>query len=225
MIEFINDILNNLFDLYQQFFGVPEGITYALFGSRKRKKAEKQLKKVENINIPEPDIPDTGFNDINSPEGPTPKNPTSDTTSAKKDVPYQPAFPYIGNQIIIDSDRVTINCKEDMALILAKKAVGISADSSVNIDTKGTFVVNAQKIKLGIGDDSEHPLVKGDILLELLRDITISLADASKFLENVPDSEGFQNTGVRGAGSEFGAIVTKIENKLESLISKKNFTQ
>ena len=88
---------------------------------------------------------------------------------AKKDVQYQPAFPYIGDQIIIDSDRVTINCKEDMALILAKKAVGISADSSVNIDTKGTFVVNAQKIKLGIGDDSEHPLVKGDILLALLK--------------------------------------------------------
>jgi hypothetical protein len=47
----------------------------------------------------------------------------------------------------------------------------------------------------------------------------------AKFLENVPDAEGFQNTGVRGAGSEFGDIVVKINNKLESLISKKNFTQ
>lgn len=144
---------------------------------------------------------------------------------AKKDVQYQPTFPYIGNQIIIDSDRVMINCKEDMALILAKKAVGISADSSVNIDTKGTFVVNAEKIKLGIGDDSEHPLVKGDILIDLLKDIAVSLGDAATWLEKVPDAEGFENTGVRGAGSEFGAIVTKITNKLEELISKKNFTQ
>ena len=144
---------------------------------------------------------------------------------AKKDVQYQPAFPYIGDQIIIDSDRVTINCKEDMALILAKKAVGISADSSVNIDTKGTFVVNAQKIKLGIGDDSEHPLVKGDVLLALLKDIQISLGDTALWLKNVPDAEGFENAGVRGAGSELGAIVSKIENKLEDLISKKNFTQ
>tara|TARA_R110002050_G_scaffold25148_3_gene67148 strand:+ start:129 stop:566 length:438 start_codon:yes stop_codon:yes gene_type:complete len=144
---------------------------------------------------------------------------------AKKDVQYQPAFPYIGDQIIIDSDRVTINCKEDMALILAKKAVGISADSSVNIDTKGTFVVNAQKIKLGIGDDSEHPLVKGDVLLALLKDIQISLGDVALWLKNVPDSEGFENTGVRGAGSEFGAISSKIENKLKDLVSEKNFTQ
>lgn len=144
---------------------------------------------------------------------------------AKKDVQYQPTFPYIGNQIIIDSDRVMINCKEDMALILAKKAVGISADSSVNIDTKGTFVVNAEKIKLGIGDDSEHPLVKGDILLDLLKDISISLSDAAGFLSNVPDAQGFQNTGVRNAGAELQAVTTKITNKLEELISKKNFTQ
>ena len=144
---------------------------------------------------------------------------------AKKDVQYQPAFPYIGDQIIIDSDRVTINCKEDMALILAKKAVGISADSSVNIDTKGTFVVNAQKIKLGIGDDSEHPLVKGDILLALLRDIQITLGDVATWLNKVPDSEGFDNSRVRGAGSEFGAISSKIENKLKDLVSEKNFTQ
>jgi hypothetical protein len=144
---------------------------------------------------------------------------------AKKDVQYQPAFPYIGNQIIIDSDRVMINCKEDMALILAKKAVGISADSSVNIDTKGTFVVNANKIKLGIGDDSEHPLVKGDVLIDLLKEMALSLDDVATWLKKVPDADGFENTGVRGAGSEFGAIVTKINNKLEDLISKKNFTQ
>ena len=225
MVDIIFNIFAQLVDLYQQFFGVPEGITYALFGSRKKKKAEKQLKAIENPNIPEVNIPEPEINEVQPPSAPGSNTQTTTSTPSKKDVPYQPAFPYVGNQIIIDSDRVTINCKEDMALILAKKAVGISADSSVNIDTKGTFVVNAQKIKLGIGDDSEHPLVKGDVLLELLNDIAVSLIDASKFLENVPDAEGFQNTGVRGAGSEFKNIVVKINNKLESLISKKNFTQ
>ena len=144
---------------------------------------------------------------------------------AKKEVQYQPAFPYIGNQIIIDSDRVMINCKEDMALILAKKAVGISADSSVNIDTKGSFVVNAEKIRLGIGPDSEHPLVKGDILLELLNDVAISLTDAATALGSVPDSKGFEMGSVRLAGDEIGAAVTKINNRLADLLSKKNFTQ
>ena len=30
-----------------------------------------------------------------------------------KDIPYTPVFPYTGKQIIIDSDRVTLNSKED----------------------------------------------------------------------------------------------------------------
>ena len=47
MIEFIIDIWINIVDLYQQFFGVPEGITYALFGSKKRKRAKKKMKEAE----------------------------------------------------------------------------------------------------------------------------------------------------------------------------------
>jgi hypothetical protein len=137
-----------------------------------------------------------------------------------------PAFPYIGNQIIIDSGRVTINSKDDMAFILAKKSVGISADSSVNIDTKGTFIVNAQEIRLGIGDDSEHPLVKGDILVQMLSDFAEYLQNfVAKDLENVPDSDGFQMTGVRQAGEGIKGASQLLINRLESLISKKNFTQ
>ena len=73
--------------------------------------------------------------------------------------------------------------------------------------------------------DNFESVILGDVLLDILKEITVSLSDASAFLKNVPDAEGFQNTGVRAAGSEFEAIVIKIENKLESLISKKNFTQ
>ena len=43
MVEIIFDIWYNIVDLYQQFMGVPEGVSYALFGSRKKKKAKKKL--------------------------------------------------------------------------------------------------------------------------------------------------------------------------------------
>ncbi len=36
MIDIIFDIFNQLIDFYQQFLGVPAGVTYALFGSTKR---------------------------------------------------------------------------------------------------------------------------------------------------------------------------------------------
>lgn len=45
MIELIFELLNNFIDWYQQLMGIPEGITYALFGSKKRKKAKKEIDK------------------------------------------------------------------------------------------------------------------------------------------------------------------------------------
>ena len=50
-----------------------------------------------------------------------------------KDIPYTPVFPYTGKQTIIDSDRVTLNSKEDMTFLTAKKAVSISSGGTVNI--------------------------------------------------------------------------------------------
>ena len=46
-----------------------------------------------------------------------------------KDIPYKPVFPYTGKQIIIDSDRVTLNSKEDITFLLAKKAISIESNS------------------------------------------------------------------------------------------------
>ena len=48
---------------------------------------------------------------------------TNDTNTEKSnipDIPYKPEFPYSGNQIIIDSGRIHLNAKDDMAFILAK---------------------------------------------------------------------------------------------------------
>ena len=52
MVEIIFDIWGNIVDLYQHIFGVPEGITYALFGSRKKKKALNKVKDLTNQGIP-----------------------------------------------------------------------------------------------------------------------------------------------------------------------------
>ena len=83
-----------------------------------------------------------------------------------KDIPYKPVFPYTGKQIIIDSDRVTLNSKDDMTFLIAKKAVSISSGGTVNIDSEGMTIINSPKIKLGL--NAEHPLVYGDTLVELL---------------------------------------------------------
>ena len=70
---------------------------------------------------------------------------------------YVPAQPnvYQGKQIVINSDRVLFNAKNDSILLFADKSIGLNTQGSINIDNKGLFVVNAKKeIYLGISTRS-----------------------------------------------------------------------
>ena len=195
MIEFIIDIWGSIVDLYQQFFGVPEGITYALFGSKKRKRAKKKRKELQQKGI---DIPE-----INIAEELSTSNPqiegvpnfetetfTSDNSIAPPTTTYAPEFPYRGNQIIIDSDRVLINSKEDSTFIVGKKAVGISTQGTFNIDSGGKTIINSPEIYLGL--EAKHPLIKGDrfliVFVEFLRILDQQVCEDLKVASDVNNS-------------------------------------
>ena len=136
MIEFIIDI----FDLYQQFMGVPEGMTYALFGSKKKEKRLKKMMEELDGGVPELESlkTDTNIGDL-------PKFSETDTRTSKPQAPtatsYKPTFPYRGKQIIIDSGRVLLNAKDDSVFILGDKAVGISTNGTFNIDSGGKTII------------------------------------------------------------------------------------
>ena len=114
MIEIIFDI----FEWYQQFMGVPEGMTYALFGGKKRRKAKRMMKELENKGIPEFEA--AGFDSSEIPSFNTDNNPTRRETLSSNKAPeglsYKPEFPYRGKQIIIDSDRVILTVKKILLL-------------------------------------------------------------------------------------------------------------
>ena len=228
MIEFIIDIYNQLIDLYQYFFGVPEGITYALFGSRKKKKAKKALRKAEkelsqldNININD-SIPGDGSN-AEKTEFVTKKEPK------KKDipeVPFQPAFPYSGRQIILDSGRLHLNAKDDFLILMARKSISLSAgEGSINFDTNNSVIVNAEKIKLGIGKGSEHPLVYGDQLEEMFFEMAKFLADAGATLKDLEDSAGAESSEAKLTSQLFLKMATQMVKKIPLLKSKTSFTK
>ena len=195
MIEFIIDIWGSIVDLYQQFFGVPEGITYALFGSKKRKRAKKKMKELQQKGI---DIPE-----INIAEELSTSNPqiegvpnfetetfTSDNSIAPPTTTYAPEFPYRGNQIILDSDKVLINSKEDSTFIVGKKAVGISTQGTFNIDSGGKTIIKSPEIYLGL--EAKHPLIKGDrfliVFVEFLRILDQQVCEDLKVASDVNNS-------------------------------------
>jgi hypothetical protein len=140
-----------------------------------------------------------------------------------QDILYKPVFPYTGKQIIIDSDRVTLNSKEDMTFLLAKKAISISSGGTVNIDSGGMTIINSPKIKLGL--NAEHPLVYGDILYNVLSEFFFLLTSAADDLKNATSAEGNPITKVQSAGQTLMQAINTSAEQLKTINSKNNFTQ
>ena len=140
-----------------------------------------------------------------------------------KDIPYKPVFPYTGKQIIIDSDRVTLNSKEDMTFLIAKKAISISSGGTVNIDSTGMTIINSPKIKLGL--NAEHPLVKGDVLYDLLKNFFGFLQDNVVPGLEAASIEDSPVLTVQQAGNNLKTAVKRAVEELLEIQSKTNFTQ
>jgi len=86
-----------------------------------------------------------------------------------KYIPIQPNI-YQGKQVIINSDRLLFNAKDDAILLFADKAIGFNTKGTINFDTgqsedNNRFIVNAPNIHLGLkgGKDSPtEPALLGD---------------------------------------------------------------
>ena len=224
MINIIIDIYDILVDLYQQFLGVPEGITYALFGiKKKKKKAKKALASLNNI-------PGTDGLAAGS-------DPNADTEQIEfetggvilgtdtPEVPYIPSFPYEGTQIILNSDRLHLNAKNDFIILNSKKSISLAAPGSINVDTEGAFIINANKIRLGIGNQANHPLVKGDKLQELLTSCATFFQLVAEAIEDAEDSLGGKSASDKIASKNLSQLAKTIITNLPDIISKQNFTK
>ena len=77
---------------------------------------------------------------------------------------YTPDAPgiYHGKQVIINSDRLLFNAKDDSILLFADKAIGFNTKGTINFDTgqsedNNKFIVNAPNIHLGLKGGKETP--------------------------------------------------------------------
>ena len=84
---------------------------------------------------------------------------------------------YQGNQVIINSDRLVFNAKNDSILLYSNEAIGFSTNGSFHFDTsfldENKFVVNAPNIFLGLDYNGDLPYseaVKGHELGKYLGD-------------------------------------------------------
>jgi hypothetical protein len=91
---------------------------------------------------------------------------------------------YEKDTVILNSDRVILNSKEDSVFILSKKTVGLSALDSVHFnigprnskDQNLKFIVNAPLIQLGLPENGKNePVAKAESVIEFIEDLIAAL--------------------------------------------------
>ena len=135
---------------------------------------------------------------------------------------YKPDFPYLGNQIIINSGRVTLNSKDDSIFLFGKKAIGFSSAGTINFDSDDKFIVNSPEIHLGL--DSVEPLVKGNQLELILNDILDSLNKLGRRLSTTKDSNGIYLTNIVTASKSLRGDIKRLRPLIKDIKSNQNFT-
>jgi hypothetical protein len=135
---------------------------------------------------------------------------------------YKPEFPYLGEQIIINSGRVTLNSKEDSVFLFGKKAVSFSSAGTINFDADDKVIINSSQIYLGL--EAKEPLVKGEQLALLLEELLISLNDLGSKLSYTRDSNGIFITSLTTAGQSLKGSIERIRPLIKDIKSTKNFT-
>ena len=143
-------------------------------------------------------------------------------------VPEQPNQ-YQGRQIILNSDRILFNAKQDSVLLYADKSIGLNTAGTINFDTaeNGRFIVNSPLIQLGMEEISydgqkSDPLdsaVLGDKLevwLDDLLDLTeniLTFMIGPEFTVTCPVS----NADMESASSPGDNDIDYLEDEIERL--------
>jgi len=135
-----------------------------------------------------------------------------------------PTFPgqYTLPQILINSDQISINSKEDSILLGSKKSIGLTCHDEINL-IGNDIVLDATNLYLG-SQNASHPALLGDKTITTLRQITSVLKSITNVLQldqmfpaGIPISNGPLNVVSLTATQALDTI----EASLDNLASKK----
>ena len=150
---------------------------------------------------------------------------------------YKPDAPgtYQGKQVIINSDRLLFNAKNDSILLFSNKAIGFSTNGSFHFDTstsnENKFVVNSPNIYLGLNDDGNfptEPAVLGNKteetlkeILEIIEDLLEGICTKITFITGVPGTPTGPNplANIKSMNSTLISIAN-LKSRLKDIKSK-----
>jgi|TARA_B110000858_G_C17784247_1_gene466355 hypothetical protein len=154
---------------------------------------------------------------------------------------YTPDTPsiYQGKQVIINSNRLLFNAKEDAILLFANKAIGFSTNGSIHFDTSdkkdgekaSKVVINSPNIYLGLqynGDLPTEPAVLGNYLgdiwlldlLECLEGLLDDLITKVAFISTAPGAPTGPNPANKAMLSLRKLQIDDLKNNIDMFKSK-----
>ena len=68
---------------------------------------------------------------------------------------------YDDNQIIINSDRLIFNAKQDSILFSSNKVIGFNTNGGFHFDGEEDFIINSNKIVLGLKKTADGAIIYG----------------------------------------------------------------
>tara|TARA_R110000765_G_scaffold131847_2_gene230369 strand:- start:1689 stop:2174 length:486 start_codon:yes stop_codon:yes gene_type:complete len=154
---------------------------------------------------------------------------------------YTPDTPsiYQGKQVIINSNRLLFNAKDDSILLFANKAIGFSTNGSIHFDTSdkkdgekaSKVIINSPNIYLGLqynGDLPTEPAILGDYLgdiwltdlLETLEGLIDDLITKVSFITTAPGAPTGPNPANKAMLSLRKIQIEDLKNNIQYFKSK-----
>lgn len=132
---------------------------------------------------------------------------------------------YRGKQIVVNSDRVMVNAREENLGLSAKKHLCANA-KEVSIDGEKYIGLDADKIYLGAAAQKElQPVVLGQRTVDLLNNLCTALETLIKIMSISPNEAYSWVSTVKTAATATVQSLMSIKSELDSIKSKKVFTE
>mgnify|MGYP001277630807 CR=1 FL=1 len=133
-------------------------------------------------------------------------------------------YNYNTNQILFNSDRVTLNSKLDDIYLSSIKDIHIGTGRHLTISTNEDLIISSERSFIGDPTDREdtmESMVLGTTLLELLKETLAVIKSSQGICQGAPIPLA-DDTGAPGG---VNAKITQIEQKIDQILSTKHFIE
>jgi len=135
---------------------------------------------------------------------------------------------YTSPQIILNSDRITLNSRKDEIMVFAKTNIELNTKNTINLNADNHIHLNSPNIALGTNPDGSlptEPILLGGKTHDLLLNLCTTLQNLASYLTSATSTEaGALIPSVNDAGTQLFNDISGLISDLENIQSTKNFT-